>query len=185
MIRHPKTVSDTAYIGLFSPIESNTAERFIDTICNKIPADTKTLYILFSTSGGSVSAGFVIYNFLRSLPYTIIMHNIGAVDSIGLVLFLAGTKRYSTNNATFLIHHILDEDTNTESSAKERLSCIAVEERQIKDVILERTDLTEKQFDKLFAHGKRETALFALKKKLVHEIRPCPFPKEHVYIIGK
>jgi ATP-dependent protease ClpP protease subunit len=184
MIRHPKNVSDTAYLGLFSPIESITAERLVDTVCNKIPADTKTLYILFSTSGGSVSAGFVIYNFLRSLPYSIIMHNIASVDSIGIVPFLAGKQRYSTSNATFLIHRIMDEE-RSESSVKERQSCIAVEEKQIKDVILERTDLTEKQFDKLFAHGKRETATFALQRKLIQEIRPCPFPKEHVYIIGK
>lgn len=184
MIRHPKSVSDTAYIGLFSRIESSTAERFVDTICNKIPADTKTLYILFSTSGGSVSAGFVIYNFLRSLPYTIIMHNIGSVDSIGIVLFLAGKQRYSTDNATFRIHRIMDEETS-ESSVKERQSSIVVEERAIRQVILERTDLSDKQFDKLFAHGKRETAKFALQKKLIQEIRACPFPEEHVYIIGK
>ena len=185
MIRHPKNVSDTVYLGLFSSIESSTAERFIDTVCNKIPADTKTLYILFSSSGGSVSAGFVIYNFLRSLPYTIIMHTIGSVDCIGMVLFLAGKQRYATDNATFLLQRITSHpgESETPNAAKNRLSCVTVEQTKIRDITLERTDLTEKQFDKLFAQGKCETAKFALQKKLIHAIRPCPFPKEHVYII--
>ena len=183
MIRHPKSVSDTAYLGLFSGIESGTAERFIDTVCNKIPADTKTLYILFSNSGGSVSAGFVIYNFLRSLPYTIVMHNIGSVDSIGMVVFLAGARRYCTDNATFLMRRIAGDHADKDA-AKEKLTCTMTEETKINETIVERSELTAKQLDRLFTQGKCELAAFARQKKIVHDIRACPFPQEHVYLVN-
>jgi ATP-dependent protease ClpP protease subunit len=37
--------------------------------------------------------GLTTYNFLRAMPFTLINHNIGNVDSIGNVILLAGQER--------------------------------------------------------------------------------------------
>lgn len=42
---------------------------------------------MLSTPGGSVMNGLNLYNVLRALPFKIITHNVGNVDSIGMQLF--------------------------------------------------------------------------------------------------
>jgi ATP-dependent protease ClpP protease subunit len=39
--------------------------------------------------------GLNIYNVLIGLPFELITHNVGNVDSIGNAIFLAGSKRYA------------------------------------------------------------------------------------------
>lgn len=184
MLKPQTNPSDTQYLGLFSSIETSTAEKFIKLVCTKMPSATKKLHILFNSSGGSISAGFVLYNFIKVLPYHVIMHNVGSVDAIGIVVFLAGKERYSVENGTFLMHHIttqIPERISTESMMREKLSCIDAEAQKIKKVLLEHTKLTEQQLE--FKDGRLEDAQFALKNGIIHGIEQCPFPSDHFYLI--
>ncbi len=49
-------------------------------IINKQKPDV--IYCLFSSHGGQVEAGITLYNFLRSLPVELVMHNTGSTDHI-------------------------------------------------------------------------------------------------------
>ena len=62
MQKHPndKEESNVTYIIFCATIEDNTAQEFMDPIVNDLPKDAHTLYILFSTNGGSVSYGFAL-----------------------------------------------------------------------------------------------------------------------------
>jgi ATP-dependent Clp protease protease subunit len=169
----------TAYVALLGSIDDEKAEQFLDIVANKLPKGTRTLHIFFSTGGGTVSSGFVIYNFLRALPYKVIMHNIGSVDSIGGVIFLAGEERYAVENGTFLIHRVsseLKENKSDESSIREKLSCICAEEEKIRQIFLERSKLSREEFEHLFEYGELKDASFALEKGIIHERRPIPLP---------
>lgn len=185
MLKPHASPSDTQYLGLFSSIETSTAEKFIRLVCTKMPSATKKLHILFNSSGGSISAGFVLYNFIKVLPYHVIMHNVGSVDAIGIVVFLAGKERYSVENGTFLMHHIttqIPERISTESMMREKLSCIDGEAEKIKGVLAENSNLTAEQLD--FKDGRLEDAQYALSAGIIHGIVPCPFPSEHFYLIA-
>ncbi len=57
-----------------------------------------------STEGGNMTAGFALYFFLKSLPVPLSTHNIGSVESIGVVIYLAGSKRYACPGTRFLVH---------------------------------------------------------------------------------
>lgn len=57
-----------------------------------------------STEGGNMTAGFALYFFLKSLPLPLTTHNIGSIESVGVVIFLAGQKRYACPGARFLVH---------------------------------------------------------------------------------
>src|SRR5207253_6450721 len=63
---------------------------------------TKEIYILFASYGGNVAAGIAAYNALRALPVKLITHNIGNVDSIANIIFLAGQERIAVPHATFM-----------------------------------------------------------------------------------
>jgi ATP-dependent protease ClpP protease subunit len=48
--------------------------------------------------------GFAIYNLLQSLPYEVHTHNIGAIQSIANVVFLAGDRRTAAPESSFMLH---------------------------------------------------------------------------------
>ncbi len=47
-----------------------------------------------------------IYNTLIALPIHLTVYNVGSVNSIGNVVFLAGRKRYACPGSTFMFHGI-------------------------------------------------------------------------------
>ena len=51
--------------------------------------------LFMTTPGGDVATGFTLFHYLRSLPVKIVTHNVGSVNSIGNVVFLAGEERYA------------------------------------------------------------------------------------------
>src|SRR5712691_3344892 len=67
---------------------------------------TKEIYLLFASFGGNIAAGIVAYNTLRSLPVKLITHNIGNVDSIANIIFLAGQERLAVPHSTFMFHGV-------------------------------------------------------------------------------
>lgn len=62
------------------------------------------LVVHISTEGGSTTYGFTMYNFIRSLPVPVHMHNIGSVESMGNVVFLAADQRSASPNSRFIFH---------------------------------------------------------------------------------
>lgn len=183
--------SDTdgiAYIGLFASIGQESVQECIDALITRLPEDTHTVYFLLSTGGGSVSYGFTLYNFLTQLPYKLVMHNVGSVDSIGGVIFLAGKERYSTENGTFLIHRVkgdFKESTANDSNLREKLSCVQTEETKIRRVLTGRSALSDKEFDQLFEYGELKDTAFALEKEWIHAVKPAPFPKPDRWVLIK
>lgn len=54
--------------------------------------------------GGECSYGFSLYNFLISLPVVVRTHNLGTVESMGNIIFLAGERRTACEYSKFLFH---------------------------------------------------------------------------------
>jgi ATP-dependent protease ClpP protease subunit len=53
-----------------------------------------------------VAQGINIYNVLCGMPFKLVTHNVGNVDSIGDVVFLAGETRYACAHSTFMFHGV-------------------------------------------------------------------------------
>lgn len=152
-------------------------------LCSQIIAQKKpdVLYFLFSSPGGSVNAGITFYNFLRSLPAEIVMHNTGSIDSVATVVFLAGERRYAAKHSSFLFHGIqrnIPKDTRFRSTdLKEQLSGLELNESKLIGIISERCELTEGEIRDLFQQGESKDLAFALEKKIINEIRNPQVPK--------
>jgi hypothetical protein len=56
--------------------------------------------------GGNVVSGIAVYNAMIAMPYPIVTHNIGDVDSIANVIFLGGNERYACPGSTFIFHGV-------------------------------------------------------------------------------
>lgn len=170
------------YLNYFDQILEPQVKTLMN-VCSQIIAQKKpdTLYFLFSSPGGSVNAGITFYNFLRSLPAQIVMHNTGSIDSVATVIFLAGERRYAAKHSSFLFHGIqrqIGKDSRFRSTdLKEQLSGLELNESKLIGIISERCELTEGEIRDLFQQGESKDLSFALEKKIIDEIRNPKIPK--------
>ena len=127
-----------------------------------------------------VDSGVTLFNYLRGLPQEIIMHNVGSIDSISNVVFLAGSVRYATPASAFLLHGITwtfqQGTTLTYTQMQETISRFDSAEQLSARIIGERSKLTEKEVRELFRQGQSKDPQFALDKGLIHEIREVTVP---------
>lgn len=69
----------------------------------------RDIYLYINSPGGSVSAGFGIYDTIRHLKCNVCTICVGMAASMGAFLLSAGTKgkRYATPNSQIMIHQVL------------------------------------------------------------------------------
>ncbi len=82
-----------AYVNFSAEINASTAENLMALMARHANEGTEEVRLLLSTPGGQVMAGITVYNFLRALPFRLVIHNAGNIDSIGNAIFLAGPIR--------------------------------------------------------------------------------------------
>lgn len=75
-------------------------------IDQRIASGATHIHLMLSCPGGSVFHGLSLHNFMKGLAIQISTYNFGSVDSIGVVLFCAGTKRYCVPSSRFHIHGV-------------------------------------------------------------------------------
>jgi ATP-dependent protease ClpP protease subunit len=93
-------------IRFFAPVIDATINALMSAVDQKMKQGTKEFIILISSPGGSVIHGLSAYNYLKGLPASIATHNFGSVDSIGIVIYCAGSRRLSAPQARFLFHGV-------------------------------------------------------------------------------
>src|SRR5688572_11202486 len=97
---------ETVYVSFIAEINQTTTESLLG-LCAKLGnSGVKRVYLLLSSPGGAVSAGIAAYNLLRAMPFHLVTHNVGSVNSIANVIFLAGEERYASPSATFMFHGV-------------------------------------------------------------------------------
>jgi ATP-dependent protease ClpP protease subunit len=128
-------------IRFFAPINEYTVGQLLDLIDKKRSTGTQEFVILLSTQGGDVGSGITAYNYLKALPkpVTVVTHNIGRVDSIGVIVYCAGSKRLCVPQARFLIHGVKSMGDGPvsmdEKLLEERLKTLKVDSENIARVI--------------------------------------------------
>src|SRR3990172_5661306 len=90
------------YVSFSAEINQTTTEVLLGLCASLAGRTVQTVYLRLSTPGGNVMNGVNLYNLLRAMPFKLITHNVGMVNSIGNVVFLAGSERYSCATASFM-----------------------------------------------------------------------------------
>jgi len=170
------------YISFCSEINQNSTEYFMAIIADQFNKGTRDFYILLSSPGGLIASGITLYNYLRSLPAKITMHNTGLVDSIGNVIFLAGEKRYAAPNSSFLFHgvfyNIVHPIRFDEKSSREQLKSIERDQKLINDIIVERTKLSKEDVNNMFLNAETKTPDEAKDLGIINDIKLVDIPKD-------
>ena len=95
---------DATYATFSGMVGPDASQRFFHAFGMMLNASAKRVHLLIHSAGGNVSDGIAIYNFLTNMPIEIITYNVGAVESIAVLVYLTGKVRKASRNASFLIH---------------------------------------------------------------------------------
>ena len=162
-------------IRFFAPVIDATVNALMNAVDQKMKQGIKEFIILISSPGGSVIHGMSAYNYLKGLPASITTHNFGSVDSIGIVLYCAGSKRLSVPQARFLFHGVnvqfQGQQNLDEKLLEERLKGLRIDMENIAKVIAANTgksarDATDAMFERITLNPEE-----ARSWGLVHEIQ--------------
>lgn len=81
--------------------EETSPQSVIDAIKG---LDTQEISVYIDSYGGSVAAGWGIYNALRQHPAKVTTYGVGFVASAALYPFLAGDERYASPLSAYYLH---------------------------------------------------------------------------------
>ena len=169
-----------AYIRFMAPIIPQTTNALFQIIDGKLKQKVERLHVMISSPGGSVFHGLSVHNFLKGSPIEIYTYNFASVDSIGVVMFCAGDRRFSVPHARFLIHGVqINFQGNLsldEKGLEEKLKGLQIDYQNIARVI---ADTTQKPAHKVQEDMNNRTTLTPQEAKdygLVHEIKSDLFP---------
>lgn len=166
---------NTFYVKFFAPVMQDSINVLMQVVDRKLSQGAKKMGLLISTPGGDVFQGISAYNYLKGVPLEITTHNFGSADSIGVVLYCAGSKRLSVPHARFLLHGVMCNFQGPisleEKQLEERLKGLQIDMGNIARII---ADTVKGDKQKILNDMLNRTTLYpeeAISYGLVHEIQ--------------
>ncbi len=104
MSEDPTAAPTDAWFTLSGDVNSDMVHRVFEAVSSMTEAGVETAHVLLQSNGGYVSDGLCMYNSLSNAPVKFVMYNGGAVASIAVILYLAGSRRYASETARFMVH---------------------------------------------------------------------------------
>jgi ATP-dependent Clp endopeptidase proteolytic subunit ClpP len=178
------------YIRFMAPVIPQTVAQLFQLFDHATQNKVERIHLLLSSPGGSVFHGLSIYNYLKGTPFDTHAYNFGSVDSIGIIIFCAGSRRLCVPHARFLIHpvqfNIQGNAQFDEKQLDEHLKSLKIDQENIARVI---ADTTGKELHKVEEDMINRTTLSPQQAKdygLVHEIQSVLFPADaQLAVIGE
>ena len=171
-------------VHFIGPINSASACSFRNLCLQALQSGATELEIHMSSEGGNMTAGFALYFFLKSLPLPLTTHNVGSVESVGVVIFLAGQKRYACPGTRFLVHPLHWGFGNMVAADHSRVSewrdCLDFDAERYAAIFREATGHTGKGSDirsHLFGNARLFDANQAVEAGIIHEAKQARLPE--------
>ena len=173
--------NEREYVLFTREISQESMNELIDALMNAANSSSET-YLLLNCGGGNVMAGIYAYNMMRALPTKLIVHNVGSVNSVANVLFLAADTRYSTPPSTFMFHGVAFNRQGPlkldERYLKEYLDSVVADHDRIGKIISDRSHLTPSEVSELFSEQRVRDVDWALDRGVIHEIVDLKIPPD-------
>ncbi len=167
--------SEMCYIKFFRNIDDASVKELLSNVDSHLAKGFKRFVLMISSGGGTVHHGLSAYNYLKGIPVDIETHNFGSVDSIGVVVFCAGSKRYSVPHARFLLHGVSANfpagTSLEENQLEERLKGLRLDTENIAGVIAANCGKSEEEVHQAMLDRTTLNAEQAVEWGLVHEIK--------------
>ena len=170
----------TLYVKWFAGVNDATTQNLMGVLDDALKSGIEHVVLLISSLGGSVYHGMSAHNYLKGLPIEVTTHNFGSCDSIGVVVFCAGSKRFSVPHARFLLHGVQMQFPQAtaleETQLEERLNNLRADTGNIAGVIASAVGKKREEVHETMRQRTVLSASEALAFGLVHEIREPLMP---------
>ncbi|MEG1502117.1 MAG: ATP-dependent Clp protease proteolytic subunit [Synergistaceae bacterium] len=160
---------DERYLFINDEIDSAVAEhityhiiRFNKEDKGLARKERKPILIFICTPGGSVSDGFRIIDSIQASSTPIYTVNTGYWYSIGLLIGMAGDKRYGTKNSSYLMHDGHLGSFNSTSKVIDEMKFYDALEYRIKEYTLTNTSISDDAYQ---SHSRIEWYMFSEEAK--------------------
>ena len=177
----PARSGEAVYVSFHAEVNQTTAEALLSVIAAQLNEGRRQIHLLLSTPGGSVANGLAIYNTLRAMPLMLTTYNVGTVNSIGNIIYLAGQSRLASRSSSFMFHgvgfDVLHRERFEERNLLEHLDSIRSDQRLISRIISERTGIGAEEADALFLRAAFLAAEEAKTRGIVHEVGDINIPE--------
>lgn len=122
------------------------------------PKDRQPILLYVTSNGGEVDSGFELIDVIQSSRTPVYTINLGYQYSMGFLIGLAGHKRFAMPNAKFLHHDGTNVIVNSGTKVKDQMEFQERIETRMKQYVIDRTKVTEEEYD---THLRQEWYLFA------------------------
>ena len=139
------------------------------------------IHFYMDSSGGDIKAAFLLANFLLKCSDSLIMYNIGHVDSAAILPFLSADNRVAKPTATFLMHElqfVYGNDDLEANGSKEKLKL----QSEVCDFISSRTHQSKDHWQRMMLIGDAMSASNALDDGIVTDIETIDIPAQSICI---
>lgn len=161
-------------IFISGEIENTMADLIVAQLLYLEAEDpTKDIQVYINSPGGSVNAGFAIYDTMQYIKCDVSTMCIGLAASMGAFLLAAGTKgkRFSLQNSDILIHQPLGGAQGQASDIQIHAEKILEIRERINHILAERTgqklEKIEKDTDRDYYLNPKEAVEYGLIDKVV------------------
>lgn len=111
------------------------------------PCKRQPILLYVTSNGGEVDSGFELIDVIQSSKTPVYTINLGYQYSMGFLIGLAGTKRFATKNAKFLMHDGSNFVYNSGAKAQDQMEFQRKVENKIKQYVLSKSRLTSDEYD--------------------------------------
>lgn len=110
-----RSLTPALYAVLSSTLDSSAMPRILASFGNASQNNVQHLHVLFQSTGGIISEGIRLYNFLKNFSVDLTLYNMGVLSSVAVIPYLGAKTRKVSRHATFMIRRIqtTDQVTNT------------------------------------------------------------------------
>lgn len=109
--------------------------------------ERKPILLYIASNGGEVDSGFELIDIILSSKTPVYTINMGYQYSMGFLIGLAGHKRYALKSAKFLLHDGSNFAYGSTTKVHDQVMFNMKVEERIKAYILERSSLSEEEYD--------------------------------------
>ena len=168
------------YVIFSAEIVPTTTEGLLHVMAQCANKQVQHVYLLLTGPGGSVESGMQLYSTLRAMPFEFTTHNVGSVNSVSNVVFLAGSQRFAVSEATFMFHGVgLDIQRGErleEARLREGLDTVLNDQKRIGTIVARHTNLNSRQVANLFRRAQTKDASYALSSGIISQIKDVQIP---------
>ena len=142
----------TRSIYFSGPIDYDTTSNVIDQLLELSMSSEDPIKLYINTEGGSLTDALAIYDVIKTIPSQVDTVVQGLCASGGILLFLAGTNWYCSENSLFFYHHpiFIVRDIPSSNFSKDLNEAYDISRNLLDNIIKKTTNISSKDWSENF-----------------------------------